>query len=162
MRQVRQRQARMMFRRRARRARWTRQSGEPRPFVRWVLPVMLRDILADGHAAMGETMRRLGLTRADGDLLWFLLAVALGCGCALSALGYGATVAPAAVCFLGALGGLVFARRDVLGLWARWQARHERAPASVVREAEAVARQVEAERGLTEARAGGERTDTPR
>ncbi len=153
-----------MFRRRARQARWTHQSGEPRPFVRWVLPVMLCDILSDGHAAMGETMRRLGLTREDGDLLWFLLAVALGGGYALSALGYGATVAPAAVCFVGALGGLVLAKRDVLGLWARWQARHDvqSAPASVVREAEAVARQVEAERGLTEARAGGEWTDTPR
>ncbi len=107
---------------RSARERWTRASGQPRPFRRWVLPVMLRDILIDGGDALRESGRRLGLHRGDADLVIFLLAVALGGGYALTALGLGALAGPLVVA-LGALGGLVFAVRDRECLWLRWRLR---------------------------------------
>jgi len=113
---------RTRFRQRQRRARWTRASGQPRPRRRWVLPVMLTDIVTDGGAAVGDAAWRLGLARGDTDLVCFLLAVALGGSYALTALGDGA-VAGALVWVCGALGGLVLAQRDRRRLWLRWRLR---------------------------------------
>jgi len=111
------------FRTRTRRARWTPAVGQPRPFRRWVLPVLLRDILIDGGAVLRESARHLGIQRGDGDLVVFLLALAIGGSYALTALGLGAMAGPLVVA-LGALGGLVFAVRDRERLWLRWRLRH--------------------------------------
>lgn len=102
--------------------RWTRASGQPRPVRRWVLPMLLRDILIEGGDACREAARRLGLHRGDIDLAIVLLAVALGGGCLLTALGWGTWAGPLVVA-LGALGGLVFAVRDRERLWLRWRLR---------------------------------------
>jgi len=118
--------------RRPSRPRWTRASGEPRPLRRWVLPLMLRDILIDGGAALRASARRLGLDHRDGDVLCFLLAVSLVGGYGLTALGFSGG-AGLLVLAGGALGGLVLAKRDRERLWLRWRLRHADAGPFVAR-----------------------------